>query len=55
MNKRQMDRCKYYFEELEKYFKEKIEEELESITTNIEEYTYITKKLKLIESYEVEI
>ena len=24
-------------------------------TTNIEEYTYITKKLKLIESYEVEI
>ena len=24
-------------------------------TTNIEEYTYITKKLKLIESYEVEL
>ena len=24
-------------------------------TTNIEEYTYITKKVKLIESYEVEI
>ena len=24
-------------------------------TTNIEEYTYITKKIKLIESYEVEL
>ena len=24
-------------------------------TTNIEEYTYITKKLKLLESYEVEL
>ena len=24
-------------------------------TTNIEEYTYITKKVKLIESYEVEL
>ena len=24
-------------------------------TTNIEEYTYITKKLKLIETYEVEL
>ena len=31
MDKRQMDRCKYCFEELEKYFEGKIEEELESI------------------------
>lgn len=41
MNKRIMDKCKYYFEELEKYFEEEIEKELESITTNIEEYRRI--------------
>lgn len=50
MNKRQIDRCKYYFEELEKYFKEKIEEELESISTNIEEYRRIEGLTYAIES-----